>query len=260
MSKIKDAAARDTLYELTGLRYLKNDPKNLVVGGKTIHIVTLLVCAIWWGIFDVSWVTNLVLGGIGTQLVCIIIVILINFCTSCCMAELISMFPLSGGIVGFGRFAFGHTLGFLCGVIECVTLGLTVVLGTAFWSHYMANILGVDKTIAFYLSVCCYFMSSTVLCLGGRFMWNFTVLCASLMGILVLLFLISAMIHGDFQANAFQLNVPTDDVPVPDRIESKQWFVGGMDAFYYILPNTFWFFGGVECTGVAGEEIEDVKF
>jgi amino acid transporter len=177
---------------------------------------------------------------------------------------MVSMFPNSGGIVGFGRFAMGHTIGFICGIIECVTLYLNVVLATTLWAQYIADLTNIDyKSSMFTLwTFLAYLLPSLIITVGGKFMWNWMLLSSAVMLLVILLFYITAMIYGDFNANAFQLNVPTDD-PVYGgpavRIESKQWFVDGLEGFYVTLSYTLWYLGGIECSAVAGEEIENVS-
>lgn len=251
---------RDCVYEITGLRYLREVKRPLLVRGNSLHVWGLVVCAIYWGVFDISWVANLTYG-VGTQLCCLIIVTCANLCASFSLCEMISAIPSSGGIVGFGRYAMGPLVGFLCGVIECVCLGTTVVLGAIFWAGYIKDITDTSADLEILWCLLLYIGSSAVIVTGGRFMWNFMLLCAVVCTVLIFFYYLTAMLYGDFRANAFQYNAPTDDpvightpgAPTTDEV----WFIGDIESWYVVLPATFWFFGGVECTGVIGEEIFD---
>jgi amino acid transporter len=112
-------------------------------------------------------------------------------------------------------------------------------------------------------SLLIYIASGAVITVGGRPMWDFMLVCAVVTVSLVLLYLVAGMKYGDFNANAFQLNTPSDDAvnghTDAERTDSQVWFVGGIEAFYVTFPGTFWFFGGVETTGVIGEEVVDVS-
>ena len=259
MLPIHTTGRRDVIFEITGVRYLPEKKVNLLVRGKAYHVWALVVCAIYWGIFDTSWVVNIPYGGLGTQLVCLILVTCSNLIAASCLQEMISAIPSAGGILGFTRVALGPLESFLAGTVECVCLALTTALGSLFWANYMKDIFQADVSLLVVFSLLIYIGSAGVIIVGGRFMWDFMLVCGIVTSIIILLFLISGMKNGDFNANAFQYAVPTSDSSPMPRTDSQEWFKGGLPAFYMMFPDTFWFYGGVECTGVIGEEVENVK-
>ena len=255
--KTQVSSRRDVIYEMTGVRYLPEIKVRLLVRGKAYHVWALVVCAIYWGIFDTSWVANLPLG-IGTQLVCLIIVTCANFTAAASLQEMISAIPSAGGILGFTRVALGPLESFLAGTIECVCLALTTALGSLFWADYMRDIFNADVSLLVVFSLLIYIGSAGVILIGGRFMWDFMLVCGIVTSIIILLFLASGVRNGNFNANAFQYEISSDS-SVSSRTDRQEWFTGGLRAFYMVLPDTFWFYGGVECTGVIGEEVENVN-
>jgi amino acid transporter len=69
----------------------------------------------------------------------------------------------------------------------------------------------------------------------------------------VLLYIAAGIKYGDFNANAFQSTSEGSS-------SNQMWFSGGIEAFYFTFPRTFWFLGGIETAGVIAEEVENVTY
>ena len=247
---------RDTLFELTGLRYVKEVKAPLLVLARSHHLWGYIVCTIWSGLFDVVWAQNLPFG-VGTSFVCFAIMTAADMCLALCLAEMISAIPAAGGILGFGRLALGHLVGFLCGVIECLGFLTSVALAAMMWAGYVQDIFLTSDALTAVWCLLIFCASFALIMIGGKTMWNFFFLGGILTLLLILLYLISAMVHGNFNQNAYLLS--TDDATLT-AYSKGTWFRGGANAFYVTLPSAFWIFGGVETTSIIGEETCEVQF
>lgn len=247
---------RDILFELTGLRYVPEVKAPLLVRARSYHIWGYIVCTIWSGLFDVVWTQNLPYG-VGTSFVCFAVMTLADMCLSLSLAEMISAIPTAGGILGFGRLALGHLVGFLCGVVECLGFLTSVALAAMLWADYIQLIFNTSDALVAVWCLVVFAASFCLIMVGGRPMWDFFLTGGVLSLALILLYLASAMRYGNFNENAFLLN--TDDATLTQSSKGV-WFRGGAYAFYNTLPTAFWIFGGIETTSIIGEETHEVGF
>lgn len=233
-----------------------------------------------WGCFD-AWGVDLSYG-FGPALLGFTVQTLTNVIAAFSIAEMISAFPSAGGLVGFARISLGHWGSFLCGTTECLYLGLSVTFGTLLWGNYIVDAYELtDPAYLVLFSALMYVMSFSVITVGGRFMWNFFVVTASMSAVIILLYFISAFKYGDFLHNAFNTNgLPSDDfnsgpvisegrrllstfaptgmpTAMPTAFPARRWFAGGWMGIFSALPTVYWTIAGNEVSCVAGEEIHD---
>jgi amino acid transporter len=196
---------RDAVFDITGVRYIYDHKTPVIASAYSYHVWGLLVCAIYWGIFDTQWVTNLTYG-IGTQLVCMVILLISNIFTAFCICEMISAIPAGGGIVAFARVGVGQLAGFLFGVMAFIDFVTTTSLATLFWANYIQDIFNTDEALLTLWSALIYIGSCSLIMVGGRTMWDFVLLSGVVTTLLIFLYLLTAMIHGNFSANAFMID------------------------------------------------------
>lgn len=234
---------RDAIYEITGLHYQVETKSTLKPFANRYHIMALLICGTYWGISDVPLVLDLSYG-FGIQTICVFLVVIANIFTVAALGELIVLFPQAGGVVGFGRVALGHMFGFICGVMECIDLATSTALGSLFFSGYIQDTFNTDPAILVLWSFLIYVVSFAIIYSGGRTPWNFMMVSAAAVTVVVFLAFLAAMIHGDFLVNAFQYNLGTDD-PVnghtpPAPANSRVVFLAGVEPWVIVLPASFW--------------------
>jgi amino acid transporter len=254
---------RDAVFDITGIKYLREIKATLLLRANAYHVWAFAVSPIYSSLYTPAWVVNLG-SGIGVQFVAFVLGVIFNTIVTASLCEMISTIPSSGGVVGFGRVALGHLVGFLCGVIECVGLFTSTAIAAILWGQYIQDTFNTSEKFLILWSTLTLACSCSVIIVGGRKMWDFILITGVLSTFILLLYLISAMVGGNFDDNAFQQSLPTDDlinghhsaVVDTDRV----WFSGGMSAWYIALPNSFWMMGGIECIGVIGEEVINVTY
>ena len=234
---------RNTIYDLTGLRYQVEAKFVMKPYANGYHVWALILAAMYWTLQDVVWPANLPYG-IGVLLISVVFCGIANIFTVTALAELVVLFPQAGGVVGFGRVALGHMFGFVCGVLECIDLATNTALGSLFFSGYIQDTFNTDPGILIVWSFLIYVVSFAIIYRGGRTPWDFMLISCLAVTVIVFLVLLAAMLHGNFFANAYQYSLGTDD-PVnghtpPPPVSSRVVFFDGIESWLIVLPATFW--------------------
>ena len=248
-----------------------------------------MVSALLWACFD-AWSANLFYG-FGPTLISFILITSADVILACCLVEMVVTFPTVGGIVDFTRITLGHLPSFLCGVAACVDFGTGTPFATIFFANYIAEACGwPDSQGVLFICAGFHIFSALLILRGGRVMWDFMVVTATLSALLVILYLVAGIKYANFDAYALNANgllnddfnsahiidtvgmtagidrrlsstsspttLPTGFPTSAPTVEpNPRWFAGGTMGLFSTLPFAYWMLTGIEIASVSGEEV-----
>ena len=184
------------------------------------NFIVKVVSAVLWGCFD-AWSSDLYYG-FGPTLISFLLITSADIILACCLVEMMVAFPTVGGIVDFSRITMGHLASFLCGVAACVDFGTGSPFATIFFANYIAEACNwQDSDNVLYICAGLHVFSALLILKGGRTMWNFMVITATISTLLLILYLVAGMKYGNFDSYALNANgLPTDDFSSSSGIDT----------------------------------------
>ncbi|DAZ99482.1 TPA: hypothetical protein N0F65_001667 [Lagenidium giganteum] len=187
-----------------------------------------------------SWNAGMAAGA-GSYFITYIIMAAGYLTLCCCMAEVTSALPFSGGAYGLARCTLGFYFGFLigcCEVFEYITYVSTSVIGlTQMVIEAIPELAGYDPLIWFI-----FFAISLPIHLYGRRVFWFTNFVLGVISIfVVMVFVAGSLPYVDMQTNALNY--------------TDLRFVDGMHGFMKSFPLAAWFFVGIEALSMSCDEV-----
>ena len=158
-----------------------------------------------------------------------------------CTSELTSAFPFAGGAYGLARCTLGFYLGFLVGC--CETAEYISYVAASAVSLQQIIVSTFPSFIGFepLLWLIFYVSALSIHIFGGRFIWKFSRLVATILICLVLLFSFGSLPYVDLKKYA--------------GIQFGKCFVGGIPEFLRVLPITAWLFVGIEVLNLSCDDV-----
>lgn len=168
---------------------------------------------------------------------------------SCCLAEMTSALPFSGGIYGFVRLTLGPYLGFLVGIFE-------IFQAIVYSAYYMVEIgqivttaLLVDQLYSpivwFVFSIFSVFLNIR----GNHTFWNFQWVLAMFSLVILLVFIFSSIQSADTNQYINHEKRPEHFSSTSDRLHY---------VFRYFLSAS-WFFSGFEMIPLTCSDAIEVR-
>ena len=198
-----------------------------------------------------SWNFGLV-AGVGTYGIAVLLVGIGYITLICCISEVTSALPFTGGSYGLTRCALGNYWGFLIGCAETVEYifytAASVIALESMFEIILPNLQHFPPVTWLIIYTFCV----TIHIFGGRYFWIFNRFIAITCVLVVLLFVFGSMKYVDF--NQYAAWPSTIDNSV-----SNPWFVGDFKAFMVVYPLAAWLFVGVETLKESCNDLDEPK-
>eukprot|EP01038_Epipyxis_sp_PR26KG_P006358 gene6358-8758_t len=169
-------------------------------------------------------------------------------CLTLCMAEMIGLFPFSGGAYGFVRVTLGSYFGHLVGCLE--SFGNILMVAVTIFS-FATSITNATQWHANFEP--CYwllfFITVLIILNEGNYFWNFNTVLGLVIILLSLMYLVS-FIHSDFKSYALEK-------PKYDNNRSKS--CQEIELFFRYFPNIAWYFTSIETITLTSRDAIDPK-
>jgi ethanolamine permease len=197
-----------------------------------------------------SWNAGLIAGW-GTFFVASCLTCLAYWLLTCCLSEMASALPFSGGSYGFARATMGKLPGMLVGLAESLEYILTTAVNMLILGQLCSSLFGTNVYLEVLWIAIAYVISVGLHIYGGRTYWNFTLVIVTIDVLIVVLFWVGTASFANFNENALVPDVKTG--------EEQGWFVGGFNNFMVVLPISIWWCTGIEAMPLACEETIESK-
>jgi ethanolamine permease len=198
----------------------------IVIGGQYFSWNIGLSAGFWEAFF------SMVLTGIG------------YICLVCCLAEMTSTLPFSGGAYGFVRVCIGPFFGYLIGCLEALQNMAYVIAAVIPLGEMLTVVFRTSPKYEPLYWVVFFITALSINIVGGKSFWRFVRVIGFVSLVLLLLYIGASAQYGDFQRYS------QSDV-------SNYHFNGRRFMSYF--PYSSWFFIGIEALPLACTDCKQVS-
>ncbi|KAG9406847.1 hypothetical protein AC1031_003175 [Aphanomyces cochlioides] len=198
----------------------------LVIGGQTV-----------------AWNFGLVAGTISYG-IAVFVIGMAHLCMVFSIAEVASVVAFHGGVYGLARCTLGFYFGYMAGCCELLEYSLLVTAS----SVSVARVIVAEwPSVRPYAPVICLInqtVSYSVVLLGRRILWRYTVVLVIVIFMILFLYFFSAWSLANVKVYGGGMDYA---------------FVGGFPTFMAALPQATWMFSGIEALNTLGNDLTDPK-
>ena len=191
-----------------------------------------------------SWNLGLQIAGFPLYSVCVVLNGIAFQILAMCLAELCSGHPFNGGSYGFVRATIGTKTGYFVGLIESLEYIMTSAVNAIQTTTILQLIFNTDPKYNIIWDISLLVLATTIQIIGGDFYWTTIAITGSLTMLVLIMYGVGSLQYiGNYESD-------------PEVV----WTVGGtmgITAFMEALPNSIWFYVGIEGLPLCSEETHE---
>ena len=190
-----------------------------------------------------SWNAGLQIAGFPVYSICVILNAIAFQILAMCLAELCSGRPFNGGSYGFVRATMSVPAGMFIGLVEIFEYILTSAVNAIQTTTILQLICNTDPKYNIVWDIAILIIATIIQIVGGKFYWNCMLISGSLTVLVLVLYGLGALqFLGSYESNP-----------------EIGFTFGTANAFMQALPNSIWFFVGIEALPLCCEETHDAE-
>lgn len=201
-----------------------------------------------------GWNLGLAQGGFGGLLIATLIIGFMYICLCCCIGEMSSALPHTGGAYSFTRTTMGPWGGYTTGLAENIEFVIAPAGNIFFMSAYLAAIFGtpVEWQPIWWIAGYAVMLA---LSFRGLELSMRVVVVVTVAAIAILIFFCAAAIpHLDFARYALNIGIGPDGAAVELPEGNGPWLPFGMTGVFLALPFAVYMFLAIEQLPLTAEE------